>query len=331
MEYRSLADLEKEIHKQLSGRMRANCVLLNTPDHINIGDQLIWQGEMDFLKSLNIEPSYITSHFNFDWREFSKNTLILLHGGGNFGDIWEGHNEFRLKVIEHYTSNDILIFPQSVQYNNEKLIAEDAKRYAVHKNVTICARDQYSFDLLSKYYKNEILLVPDMAFCMNLAKPNKGLQYRQLLLKRVDREISSSFDYSNYPDFELKDWPSFDETAFNFIHRVWEKLNRVSAKSLLNKKSKDTTFGLGVLRDKKWLIEKGVRFISSYDLVVSTRLHGHILALLLGVPTIMIDNSYGKNKRFYETWLKDIPESQLVTSPNELEDKLRKLKNNMKS
>ncbi len=331
MGFRSLLDLEKEIHTQLAHRMNANCVLLNTPDHINIGDQLIWQGEMDFLDSLNIQPSYITSHFNFDWRDFSKDTLILLHGGGNFGDVWEGHNDFRIKVVENYQDNRILIFPQSVEYNDEKLIVLDAKRYAVHKNVTICARDQFSYNLLSKFFENEILLVPDMAFCMKLEKPNRGFKNRNLLLKRVDREISSSFDYSSYSGFELRDWPSFDNTLFNFSHRVWEKLNRLWARNLLSKKTKNTTFGLGVLRNKEWLIEKGIYFISSYDLVVSTRLHGHILALLLGVPTIMIDNSYGKNKRFYQTWLKDIPESQLVTSPEEMKVVLNKLKNERES
>lgn len=331
MEFKSFSDLKTEIHKQLSSYMSNDCVLLNTPDHINIGDQLIWQGEMDFLHSLNIAPSYITSHFNFDWREFSKDTLILLHGGGNFGDIWEGHNDFRIKVVERYKDNKILVFPQSVQYNDEKLLEQDAKKYAVHKNVTICARDQFSYDLLRKYFMNEILLVPDMAFCLDLSKPSKAIKNRKLLLKRVDREISSGFDYSNYSDYELKDWPSFDGTVFNFAHRVWEKFNRVWAKNFLAKRKRDTTFGIGVLRDKEWLIEKGIDFISTYDLVVSTRLHGHILALLLDVPTIMIDNSYGKNKRFYETWLKDISESQLVTNPDELEVVLNKFKNKTES
>lgn len=327
MAYHTLDDLEKEIHFQLADRMQTNCVLLNTPDHINIGDQLIWQGEMDFLDSLSIKPSYITSHFNFDWRPFSEDTLILLHGGGNFGDIWEGHNDFRIKVVEEYRSNRILVFPQSVQYNDQKLIEADAARYAAHKKVTICARDQYSFDILKKHFKNEILLVPDMAFCMNIAPPIERLKKRSLLLKRVDREISSDFDYTRYTDFETKDWPSFDNTIFNFTHRVWEKINRMMARNFVSKKLIDTTFGLGVLRNKEWLIEKGIDFISGYDLVVSTRLHGHILALLLGVPTIMIDNSYGKNRRFYETWLKDIAESQLVTNPAELEIALKKLNN----
>ncbi len=67
----------------------------------------------------------------------------------------------------------------------------------------------------------------------------------------------------------------------------------------------------------------GVEFISNFDLVVSTRLHGHILSLLMGVPTIMIDNNYGKNSRFYNTWLQNIPNNRLVSSKEELDSALK--------
>jgi len=319
MKFNELKDLKAEIHRQIEGLMDKNCVLLNTPDHINIGDQLIWQGEMDFLKSLNIFPSYITSHFYFDWRSFSPETLILLHGGGNFGDVWEGHQDFRIKIINTYKKNRILIFPQSVQYGDEEKIIKDAEKFAVHDNVTICARDLHSYELLSKYFKNKILLVPDMAFCMNMKPILKVPSNRKLLLKRVDKEISLKFDYSKYSEFEILDWPTFKNSFESIVLRILEKLNRTFSKPFVSRKKIDTTFGLGVFRDKEYLIKMGENFIGSYDLVVSTRLHGHILALILGVPTIIIDNNYGKNNRFYNTWLKDIPASKLVTNNEELD------------
>ncbi len=327
MSFKSIQDLQNEIIKQLSPLMREDCVLLNTPDHVNIGDQLIWQGEIDFLEKLNIEPSYSTSLFYFDWRPFDKNTLILLHGGGNFGDVWEEHQGFRMKVIETYTDNDIVVFPQSVQYYDEAQIKKDAKRFATHKNVTICARDQHSFDLLKKHFSNKIIMVPDMAFCMDMNKWQKSsANTKKLLLKRIDREISSAFEYSKYNAFDHKDWPTFQNTPFHFSMRVYERINREVGKKLVSKDKKDTTFGVGVIRDKEYLIQKGVSFISSYSQVVSTRLHGHILSLLLEVPTIMIDNDYGKNSRFYNTWLKEMPASHLVLDDKELEAKLLALK-----
>ena len=147
-------------------------------------------------------------------------------------------------------------------------------------------------------------------------------------MKRIDKEIRSGLDYGKYKKFEILDWPSYHISVKNLVLRVLEKINRMFGKYLLAKQKQDTTFGYGVLRDKDYLINQGVEFISQYDLVVSTRLHGHILALLLGIPSIIIDNSYGKNSRFYNTWLKDISNSKLVSNNVELDKELTEFQRN---
>jgi exopolysaccharide biosynthesis protein PssK len=45
--------------------------------------------------------------------------------------------------------------------------------------------------------------------------------------------------------------------------------------------------------------------ISSGEVLVTDRLHGHIVAMLMGVPHVLVDNSYGKLRRFHETWTSD--------------------------
>lgn len=323
MSFTSILDLKNEINKQLSSRICPEFVLLDTPDHINIGDQMIWQGEMDFFDLLGIAPQYISSHPHFDFREFPSSTQILLHGGGNFGDVWEGPNEFRLKVIEKYKDNNIIILPQSVQFNDSTSLEKSAKIYSSHKNLTICARDSYSFSFLKKHFKNEILLVPDMAFCSTYKNPLKGIQTNnKLLMKRFDRENNSELNYKEFKDFDITDWPSCEITLSNQFWRAIEKINREFAKYFISKKNTDTTFGLGVKRDRDYYIKLGINFMSNYDLVISTRLHGHILALHLGVPSIIIDNNYGKNSRFYNTWLQDFEGSKLVTSIDELKQEI---------
>jgi exopolysaccharide biosynthesis predicted pyruvyltransferase EpsI len=46
-----------------------------------------------------------------------------------------------------------------------------------------------------------------------------------------------------------------------------------------------------------------VSFLSKHEYIYTTRLHGAILALLLGKRFFLINNNYGKNKNFFETWL----------------------------
>ena len=46
--------------------------------------------------------------------------------------------------------------------------------------------------------------------------------------------------------------------------------------------------------------------------LVSNRLHGHILACLLGIPNLLFDNNYGKCSDYFRTWHADLPFTQLV-------------------
>ena len=36
--------------------------------------------------------------------------------------------------------------------------------------------------------------------------------------------------------------------------------------------------------------------------VVTDRLHGHILSTLAGIPHVVLDNASGKSRAMYETW-----------------------------
>ena len=50
-------------------------------------------------------------------------------------------------------------------------------------------------------------------------------------------------------------------------------------------------------------------------MVITERLHGHILCLLGGIPNVLIDNSYGKNAAFYSAWTHDWPGTGFVNTP----------------
>jgi pyruvyl transferase EpsO len=42
--------------------------------------------------------------------------------------------------------------------------------------------------------------------------------------------------------------------------------------------------------------------VRSADVVVTDRLHAHIFAIMLGLPHVVLDNSYGKTRSTFETW-----------------------------
>ena len=170
--YTIIESLRKKISDALTPLITHDYVYLDLPYHPNIGDTLIWEGTREFLKTLSYKCLYYASKDSFRYRQLPKDAIILLHGGGNFGDLYRLHSEFRKKVIKLYPNNKVVILPQTVYYEDMTLLKYDVEFYRAFPNVTICAREQYSFDFFNKHFKNQILLLPDMAFFINLQKKN---------------------------------------------------------------------------------------------------------------------------------------------------------------
>lgn len=302
--------------------------LLDAPNHNNIGDSLIYEGELTLLKSLPVKKIFSANRKFASLKRLPETGIILLHGGGNFGDIWRVYQNFRVSIIKERPNQKIIIFPQTVHYENKENLLRDADIFNRHPNLTICARDQRSYNLLKEYfYNNHILLLPDMAFCLDLSsfiKTDKS--GKVLLLKRVDKELqktSVALEQILMPEdqqkqLEIADWPGIDYTKQE--KALWErreKWNKFLTRTLLlmgiPARKVNLDFGCMNLFHSQLQLEKGCAFINQYDAIYSTRLHGAILSILLGKQIYIIDNSYGKNSEFYNCWLKDFEDCQLIT------------------
>lgn len=173
IKYTTINHLKNKIYQELNPEVKnfTKCVLFDVPNHNNIGDIFIWEGELEFIKKNKIKIQNQCSCDYFYKNKVDKNTLIFLQGGGNFGDLYKKHQNFRLKIIQKYTNNKILIFPITSYFNNKKYLKKNIEIFSQHSNIVICARDNQTYMFLKKTFtKNKILLVPDMAFILNLNK-----------------------------------------------------------------------------------------------------------------------------------------------------------------
>ncbi|MBW2977310.1 polysaccharide pyruvyl transferase family protein [Candidatus Woesearchaeota archaeon] len=290
-------DFKKEIENKLGGLINSNYCLLDVPDHDNLGDHIITQGEFDFLKNNKFNMKYCCPYNSFDEKMVDKQDLILLQGGGNFGDLWFVHQIFREKIIQTFKNNKIIILPQSVYFKNKENLEKSIKIFSEHKNLTICARDIKSFEFLKKYFvDNKILLVPDMAFYLDVPQiqPKKEIK-RILFINRTDKELKENINLDFINNVEIHDWPTI-ESPPKFTHKF---------------------------ENRDFYVKEGVSFLSNYDLIISNRLHGSILATILGIPNILLDNSYNKSKNFYNTWMEDISHCNFAENLEELKTILR--------
>lgn len=306
-----ISQLKKIIAELLTPLINSDYVLLDVPYYTNIGDTLIWEGTRQFLKTLPYKCLYTASVETYKYRPLPKDTVILLQGGGNFGDLWRRHQEFRQDVIKAYPNNRIIILPQTVFYNDDSVFAEDAKMLNSHKDLHICARDTKSLDYLKKALSCNLLLVPDMAFCISQKTLDRYKQKetdKALFLKRNDQELCE-YDFSSYiaekvEQLHIGDWPTMEK---EFMTKVY--LDKLVFHKEQLKRIPDIYADL-VFRPHQ--VKKGVEFVSQYKKVYTTRLHVAILSVLLDKEIIFFDNSYGKNRSFYETWLKDVEKLKFV-------------------
>jgi len=231
--------------------------------------------------------------------------LIFLQGGGNFGDLWERHHNFRKKIIADYPENKIIILPQTVFYTDSNKMKNDAELFEKHRSLTICARDEKSFQILKDNFRNEIILVPDMAFCIPQVEIQRytvpEILGSTLFLKRTDKEINHTIDclrYISQEQFDVQDWITIDNRY---------KEERILLRLSYSKKIPKFVADLYAQKMfQKTIINEGVRQISKYENVYTNRLHVAILSILLKKSFVFFDNSYGKNVDFFKTWLNDL-------------------------
>jgi pyruvyl transferase EpsO len=132
--------------------------------------------------------------------------------------------------------------------------------------------------------------------------------HRLLLLMRTDREANASMraDLLPLPPSAVReDWLLEPATT-----RRDAKRNAAAAAlfSLSFSKMALTERYYDALARAR--VRRGMRQLASAEFVITDRLHVHILSLLMDLPHVVLDNSYGKITRFMDLWTKDYDKVQ---------------------
>ncbi|KAK44832.1 hypothetical protein BG58_22770 [Caballeronia jiangsuensis] len=301
---RAISDLTSLLEHKIGGR---RCVLLDWPNHPNVGDHLIWLGQKVILKKfLNVEIVYQADYVETDFERIAEleDTVILCHGGGNFGDLYIHHQKFRENIVRRFPEREIIFLPQTIYYQDDRQMHASSRALAGHPNLTIFTRDLTSYaSAASMVAGRNVHLAIDSAFALQSLIPRFAHRFAEskrqpLYLLRQDRESHLS-NLDRPENALLVDWIA--EDSLDWV------LKEVDALSVIDE------FGLRELIDSEWELRSLVHFVRAVCLfakasyVVTDRLHAHILALLMGVENDAHDNTYGKISAFSNAWTCDDP------------------------
>lgn len=324
------------------------CALLNHPSHGNLGDHLIWIAQLHALEQqLGIPVGYAATPDRYCPRALQRgigDQLIVLSGGGQLGDAWPHLEAFMERVVSSHRRNPLVIFPQSIHFRDPDRLQRAAAVLRSHPDLTLLLRDRKSFDLAQRHFSGvRLLLTPDMAFSLPLDA--LGLDAAPLLmpgkpwlaLGRRDRErLSSGWQGaldSFSPWVERSDWLPlergwiwgnprlrFSRSAATGVREIVQRrllhprlalgrhqwLRRLPAEwQRRAQRSSLDRLSLG-------MVHLAVQQLAGRQLVITDRLHAVILASLLGIPALALDNSTGKVNNFLRSWGAWLPQAQPV-------------------
>jgi exopolysaccharide biosynthesis predicted pyruvyltransferase EpsI len=296
--------LQHEIDEVLTPLVTGKrCALLDFPHHPNVGDSAIWVGEQIFLSKLGVKPAYVCTTKNRDWnameRAIGPDGTILIHGGGNFGDVWPIHQQLREEVLHRFPGHPVLQLPQTVHFSDGTAVARTAAKIRKHGNFTLAVRDRKSLAFARERFECNVVLCPDMAFCIGPIAAAASSDQRILLLLRSDKEKkdhSPADAILQSPDLLCTDWltESYTETRLRSGGRLFA--------DMLQGKGEPTRRGsyYNALAGER--VRRGLSQLASFRYIVSDRLHVHILSTLLGRHHALLDNNYGKLSSFVAAW-----------------------------
>lgn len=205
--------------------------------------------------------------------------IITIVGGGNMGDTYDDIELCRQLVIQSFPNNKIVIFPQTISFSES--FAGRAKLFLAkiiynrHKNLTIFARERFSYEKYKEVFRGRVKLVPDIVMSMERPEVPDKERSGVILCFRNDREDGLDSDYKS--------------KLINGIQSVFESRKR------------DTHIGAssGDLEQLYGELEELLEEFEKASVVVTDRLHGMILSYICHTPCVVF---WGNNKKILGSW-----------------------------
>lgn len=287
------------------------CVLVDYPNHSNVGDSAIWLGEIHLLQQAGIPVVAIGDLICDTWEEITNavgGRTILIHGGGNFGDLWGRHHLFRERLCHEFSRNRIIQLPQSIHFEDEANRLVSQEMFRSHPDLHLMVRDRRSLEIAETFAPGRAYLVPDAALCLpREMRTRNRARYDMLVLLRTDLESTQDQRIDALlPEgvrANITDWLSEKD---GFWHRCYARLQQIDPDKRPLLRPAINAFVLGAANQLAGArFDRGMDLIQSARVVVTDRLHTVVLSWLSGTPVFFSDNTYGKLSGVVECWLKD--------------------------
>lgn len=294
------------VNKLLSPNKDKRIILFQTPNHTNIGDHAIAEAEVDFINKHFADYTLIEVNQAFHYPilraikgNISDNDIIMLHGGGNLGDLYIDEENIRRSTVSSFPNNKIIVFPQTIYYSSGIEVNEELNKtisvFSAHNNLTLIARETVSFDLMKSYFsKNKVLFMPDIVLSMNKTDPKYNRDGILMVLREDEERI-------------------LDEVKHKELDVIARKFSNQIVYSDMHYHKQVRT-----VRERDKLLKFKFDQFKNAKVVITDRLHGMVFAAITKTPCIAFSNYNQKVSGTYK-WIEHLKYIKYVDKNDDIE------------
>jgi pyruvyl transferase EpsO len=311
----------------------SRCALVGYPDHWNVGDAAIWWGTRRLLNTIGVAVDYACDPWSYEpaaLRMAVPEGPILILGGGNLGDAYRHEQSLRERILGDFPKRRIIQLPQSIWFSSQKR-AEALADLLVHAaDVTLLLRDAASLAFAREMFCCDSALCPDAAIALDLAGVGGPPEVPLLALWRTDTEARETSG-SGGDDLVVGDWTApgpevglMSTAARGFKEWVGDPPPEIGSCPPRRRMA---------WRHLPWLWDqlaedrtlRGCRLLSRGRVVLTDRLHAHLLCTLMRKPQVVCDSTNGKIFAYRDTWRVDDPLVRFASTRAEAVEHAREL------
>ncbi|OZC51001.1 hypothetical protein CH286_05530 [Rhodococcus sp. WWJCD1] len=272
---------------------------------MNVGDTMIWEGEEQYLRSIGKKVHYEADQARFDpnmLETLADDAAVLLHGGGNFGDVWSEFQRFREDIVAKFPHRKIIQLPQTVRFSNKTGLDRANRIFGEHPDFVLMVRDRVSLETVRHGMPDvQVVYCPDMALGIeSFSRPiNNRPELQCLVIARTDHEKAADLSFMDAPK---TDWGL---TGPALVHWKLARIPGTVARRLQNRHTSRVAYPLllaGYNAMRRLNLASGVSMVNSAEIIVTDRLHVHVLCGLLGREHVVLDNNYGKIRSIFDDY-----------------------------